>query len=201
MTSVGGTQNVAPERAVYFSSGGFSDVFERPAYQQAAVSTYLQDHLGPDTFRGLYNPKGRGFPDIAAQAVRYSVLSARGGLQLVGGTSAAAPTIAGIVSLLNSARLASGAPSLGFLNPLLYSDALAVDALTDIVDGGSRGCTGRDLYTGLPAPYIPGAGWNATPGWDPVTGLGTPLFDRLLHAAAPNATLPTVSQRLARRAA
>ena len=46
--------------------------------------------------------------------------------------------------------------------------------------GDSKGCSGTDIYSGLPAPHVIGAGWNATKGWDPVTGLGTPLFDKLL---------------------
>lgn len=193
MTSVGGTQLVNPEKAVSFSSGGFSDVFKRPSYQSAAVETYLADHLGgPDQFRGLYNPEGRGFPDIAAQAVRYSVTGETGSLHLVGGTSAAAPTIAGLVNLLNSARLQAGRPPLGFLNPWIYDEALK-DAFTDITAGGSLGCTGHDLFSDLPTPKVPGAGWNATEGWDPVTGLGTPLFDRLLELAAPGVALPRVS--------
>lgn len=37
--------------------------------------------------------------------------------------------------------------------------------------------------TGLPSPVIPGAGWDADVGWDAVTGLGTPRFDRLLKIA------------------
>ncbi|RYP91745.1 hypothetical protein DL770_002089 [Monosporascus sp. CRB-9-2] len=50
VTSVGGTTGVAPERAADFSSGGFSDVFERPAYQASAVSAYLEAQ-GPDDAR------------------------------------------------------------------------------------------------------------------------------------------------------
>ncbi|EMR65696.1 putative tripeptidyl-peptidase 1 protein [Eutypa lata UCREL1] len=192
VTAVGGTERVEPESAASFSSGGFSDIFDRPLYQSQAVKTYLTN-LGPDHFQGLYNPQGRGFPDIAAQAVRYSVTNVRGTLQLVGGTSAAAPTIAGLVSLLNSARLKAGMPALGFLNPWIYAPDLH-GAFTDITTGGSKGCNGRDLFSGLPTPVVPGAGWNATEGWDPVTGLGTPLFDRLLELAAPGVKLPTVSE-------
>lgn len=29
-------------------------------------------------------------------------------------------------------------------------------------------------------PYVPYASWNATTGWDPVTGLGTPDYGKLL---------------------
>ncbi|KAK4157169.1 peptidase-like protein [Chaetomidium leptoderma] len=185
VTSVGGTHYVAPEQAVDFSSGGFSDLWPRPRYQDAAVSTYLRHHLGKDRWAGLYNPHGRGFPDVAAQGAHYHVFS-RDRDVLVSGTSASAPLFAALVSLLNNARLAQGRPPLGFLNPWLYSDEVARrGGLTDIVHGGSTGCTGKDMYSGLPTPVVPYASWNATPGWDPVTGLGTPVFDRLLELSAP----------------
>lgn len=72
VTSVGGTYHVRPERAISFSSGGFSDLFPRPAYQDAAVSEYL-GILG-DTWKGLYNPAGRGFPDVAAQSYNFTII-------------------------------------------------------------------------------------------------------------------------------
>ena len=36
-------------------------------------------------------------------------------------------------------------------------------------------------------------GWNTTRGWDPVTGLGTPLFDKLLAAALKAPPSPAIS--------
>ncbi|KAF2635777.1 tripeptidyl-peptidase-like protein [Massarina eburnea CBS 473.64] len=175
VTSVGGTRNVEPEIAVSFSSGGFSDLYDRPAYQDSAVSSYLEK-LG-SRWEGLYNPKGRGIPDIAAQGRSFLVIDKDRQIS-VGGTSASAPVIATIVGLLNNARLSAGNPPLGFLNPWLYSQG--VDGLNDIVGGGSTGCTGRSIFSGLPAPLVPYASWNATEGWDPVTGLGTPDFGKLL---------------------
>lgn len=175
VTSVGGTYHVRPERAISFSSGGFSDLFPRPAYQDAAVSEYL-GILG-DTWKGLYNPAGRGFPDVAAQSYNFTIID-KGKEIRAGGTSAAAPSFAGIVSLLNGARISSGRPPLGFLNPFIYS--IGYRGLNDIVNGGSRGCTGKDGYSGLKTPIVPFASWNATRGWDPVTGYGTPNFPRLL---------------------
>lgn len=91
--------------------------------------------------------------------------------------SASAPTIAAIISHLNELRLAQGGVVLGFLNPWLYSKGYA--GFTDIVDGGSQGCTGWDIYTGGKASHVPYAGWNATEGWDPVTGFGTPNYQKL----------------------
>lgn len=81
------------------------------------------------------------------------------------------PAFAGMVSLLNEARLQAGQPALGFLNQWIYQNA---DAFTDVVLGTNA--IGRDA---VPAKL----GFNATTGWDPVTGLGTPLFGKLLKAA------------------
>ena len=93
--------------------------------------------------------------------------------------SCATPVIASIISQLNGARLSLGLRPLGFLNPFLYS--VGYKALTDIVDGGSKGCRNASIKTNLPAPLVPFASWNATKGWDPVTGLGTPDFPKLLR--------------------
>lgn len=175
VTSVGGTFQFNPEQAVSFSSGGFSDLYERPSYQDAAVSKYLTK-LGTQ-WTGLYNAKGRGFPDVAAQGRAYRVVD-KGTQISVGGTSASAPTFASVIALLNNARLSAGKPALGFLNPWLYSQG--TPGLNDVTVGGSTGCTGRSIYSGLKAPYVPYASWNATEGWDPVTGLGTPDFGKLL---------------------
>ncbi|RAR16056.1 tripeptidyl-peptidase 1 precursor [Stemphylium lycopersici] len=190
VTSVGGTVGVQPEAAVSFSSGGFSDLWSRPAYQEKAVSEYLEK-LG-DRWKGLYNPNGRGFPDVAAQGQGFQVID-KGRLGSVGGTSASAPVFASVVALLNNARLAAGMSSLGFLNPWIYEQGF--QGLNDIVDGGSRGCTGRDIYSGLPAPFVPYASWNATKGWDPVTGYGTPDFEQLLRLTM----TPKYSERRVRR--
>nr|OQO29969.1 hypothetical protein B0A51_02560 [Rachicladosporium sp. CCFEE 5018] len=178
VTSVGGTYRVKPERAISFSSGGFSDTWPTPAYQQTAVRRYL-NILG-SRWQGLYNPGGRGFPDVAAQSYIFHVVDTQKEI-LVGGTSASSPAFAGVVALLNAYRLKAGKPVLGFLNPWIYSEGFK--GLTDIVDGGSTGCPGKDIYSGLKTPFVPYASWNATPGWDPVTGYGTPNFPALLKLA------------------
>ena len=70
--------------------------------------------------------------------------------ELIGGTSAASPTFAGIVALLNDARIAAGKPPLGFLNPLIYSQA--THAFNDITIGSNPGCGTQ--------------GFKCTVGWD-----------------------------------
>ncbi|KAL1975119.1 hypothetical protein VTN31DRAFT_3511 [Thermomyces dupontii] len=178
VTSVGGTTGVNPERAIDFSSGGFSDRFPRPKYQAEAVQSYLTK-LG-DRWEGLYNANGRAFPDVAAQADNFIVRD-KGQWVSVGGTSASAPVFAAIIANVNAELLKAGKAPLGFLNPWLYS--LKGRGFTDIVDGGSTGCPGTVPWTGLPAGHVPYASWNATEGWDPATGLGTPLFDELVKLA------------------
>lgn len=150
VTSVGGTYQIKPEKAWSSSSGGFSDLFPRPAYQDAAVKQYLST-IG-NKWEVVYNPAGRGFPDVVAQAVNYHVVD-KGLNALVKGTSASAPTFAGIIALLNAARLQAGKPTLSFLNPWIYSEGYR--GLTDIVDGGSDGCHGYSEHSGLATKRIP----------------------------------------------
>ncbi|KAL4804048.1 peptidase S8/S53 domain-containing protein [Aspergillus unguis] len=180
VTAVGGTNGTAPEAGVYFSSGGFSDYWPRPAYQDAAVEEYLEI-LG-DKQSQYYNRSGRAFPDVAAQAQNFAVVD-QGRVGLFDGTSCSAPVFSGVVALLNDVRFKAGKPSLGFLNPWLYKTG--VEGLNDIVDGGSLGCDGHNRFGGSPngSPVIPFASWNATEGWDPVTGLGTPDFAKLKKLA------------------
>ncbi|PMD33860.1 subtilisin-like protein [Hyaloscypha variabilis F] len=182
--SVGGTQGVTPEIAWKAGSGGFSNYFRRPWYQQRAVGDYLWFHIDPDT-KDYYDDytdfHGRGFPDISAHSLTpdYAIVY-DGTVQPSGGTSAAAPVVAGILALLNDARFRVGKGPLGFINPWLYSTGWT--ALNDITNGTAVGCTGINGQTGeavVGGGIIPYATWNATKGWDPVTGLGTPNFQLL----------------------
>lgn len=150
VTSVGATQNISPEIAADFSSGGFSNLFARPSYQEDAVSTYLQQ-LG-NTNAGLFNTTGRGFPDVAYQGVDFNIV-VNGEGTTVDGTSCSAPSFASSVALINANLLASGGKPLGFLNPLLYSSDSA-SIFNDITDGSNPGCFTQ--------------GFPATTGWDAV---------------------------------
>ncbi|KAH9168457.1 subtilisin-like protein [Lactarius sanguifluus] len=159
LTAVGGTGGY-PEVAAPLSGGGFSDHFPRPVYQNVALSTFFVRQ--GTQYAGLYNRGGRGIPDIAAQAVSFPLFVRNAGI-VVDGTSGSTPTVAGIISLLNDYLITNGRPPLGFLNIRLYDDGFA--GLNDITSGSNPGC-GTD-------------GFSAAPGWDPVTGLGTPDFEKL----------------------
>jgi len=151
---------VNPEVAANLSGGGFSNYFSRPDYQDTAVSAYLSSIGG--MYSGLYNPSGRGYPDISAQARNYQIV-VNETVMAVDGTSCSAPTAAGVISLLNDFLVSQGKKPLGFLNPWIYYDAST--GFNDITSGSNPGCN----TTGFPAMR----------GWDPVTGLGTPDFLKL----------------------
>ena len=172
VTSVGATQIkpgasvTQPEEAcetVIYSGGGFSNVFSLPSYQTAAVKSFFANHPPPYTAAQYNNSQtSRGIPDISANGANY-VIAIDGAFSLVYGTSASAPVVGSIITLINEARFAIGKGSVGFINPTLYANP---DALNDITSGGNQGC-------GTP-------GFTATTGWDPVTGLGTPNFPKLV---------------------
>ncbi|KAF8260176.1 subtilisin-like protein [Lactarius quietus] len=166
VTSVGGTTggkaNQNPEVAASISGGGFSNYFPRPPYQKKVVPAFL-NHLG-NTYAGYYDPDGRAYPDVSAQALFLMVIVG-GQYGYVNGTSGAAPTVAAIISLLNDYLISKGKDPLGFLNPWLYDIDPNDRAFNDITSGSNPGC-------GTP-------GFPAIAGWDPVTGIGTPNFDIL----------------------
>ncbi|KAG4218286.1 hypothetical protein PC116_g33234, partial [Phytophthora cactorum] len=148
----------------YTSGGGFSNYFKAPAYQAKQASKYVKNLNG--LYDGLYNKKGRGYPDISAQGLYFAYFW-NGTEGTISGTSASCPLTGGIISLVNDALISSGKRPLGFLNPWLYSKGYK--GLTDIVSGSAVGC-GVD-------------GFPAVEGWDPVTGLGTPIFPELVKLA------------------
>lgn len=172
VTSVGATQVkpgasvTQPEEAaesVIYSGGGFSNVFSMPSYQTAAVKNYFANHK-PTYGADRYNTSetSRGFPDVSANGVNY-VFACDLSFSYVYGTSASSPTFGSILTLVNAARMDMGKSSIGFINPVLYAHP---NILNDITSGGNQGCGT--------------SGFTAVPGWDPVTGLGTPNFPKML---------------------
>jgi tripeptidyl-peptidase I len=151
----------------YWSGGGFSNYWAAPSYQDSTLANYFTNTPPPYdnlTIYGTpyYNKSGRGYPDVAANGLNI-LLYADGEPLFVGGTSASAPIFSSIITLINEQRLAAGKSRVGFINPTLYQNP---QAFTDITTGSNPGCGTQ--------------GFSAVKGWDPVTGLGTPIFDKLL---------------------
>ncbi|KAJ7249982.1 subtilisin-like protein [Mycena rebaudengoi] len=167
VTAVGATQGFNPEVATNLTGGGFSDLFPRPWYQTQVVDSFLKT-IPPD-FAGMFNKSGRGYPDVAVQGWGLDFVF-NGITFATGGTSFSSPIFASIIALINDRLMAAGKPVLGFLNPWLYANS---KAFTDITEGHNSGLE-------CPASSV---AFDATKGWDALTGLGSPVFDKLLAAA------------------
>lgn len=196
LTSVGGTQwqseSYGPECSATQpcgwtdGGGGFSWDFAAPDYQKNVTATYL---TGARAFKvmtpeGSYNANGRGYPDLSALAAVGIPVCDYGGCSGSGGTSASAPTIAGMFTQINDARLNGGLKPLGFLNPRLYQTmadpAVFADCFWDV--GSNYGTPGpfwdNDAYSTCSGCDT--GGFPATAGWDAQTGFGQPKFPCLL---------------------
>ncbi|KAJ7057622.1 subtilisin-like protein [Mycena amicta] len=165
VTAVGGTQ-LAEDKTVLDpqaettwvgTGGGFSNYFAMPSYQASVVTAFLKNHPPPYT-NGEFNNTGnaRAFPDLSANADAVIV----GALTTFFSTSASSPTTAAIFAMINDARLAKGKGPVGFINPAIYSPKFK-KAFNDITTGNNANC-------------------GITTGWDPVTGLGSPDFEKLV---------------------
>jgi len=118
-----------------------------------------------------YGTTRRGVPDVAAVAdpATGCLVVFQGRHQTVGGTSLAAPIWAGICALVNQAL----GKRAGFFLPQLYADP---GALKDVTSG-------NNTYNFVP-------GFEAGPGWDPCTGLGSPDVGRLIEQLSGKAPAP-----------
>lgn len=153
---------------VITSGGGFSTYYAQPTWQQGAVNKYFTGLSGSDIPAPGYNKNGRGIPDMAMMGVWYQVVI-NGTMNSVFGTSCSSPLTAGIVSLVNARRLAAGLGSIGYMNPTLYTNALQFN---DVVSGSNNCCASSIAVNATCCT----AGFTATAGWDPLTGLGSVQF-------------------------
>lgn len=131
--------------------GGTSAIWAKPTYQVGLGSS----------------PTNRDVPDVSLNSnpdSGYDVY-VTSIVETVGGTSAAAPLWAAFAALVNQQRAVNGLGSLGFANTPLYAIARGSNYATefhDIADGSTN------LY------------YQAVPGYDAATGLGTFIGDKLL---------------------
>ncbi len=105
-----------PAKAFY-SGGGFSNVFSLSSYQSSAVRNFMKNYA-PNYGSNVYNDSGnaRGFPDVSA--IGLNVANVFNKKTLVGGgTGASTPIFAGIVTLLNEARIVAGKGPIGLFEP------------------------------------------------------------------------------------
>jgi subtilase family serine protease len=144
------------------SAGGYSVLFSRPSYQHGVPSIGAM----------------RGVPDVAADADSITAMAltfAGGALIPARGTSASTPLWAGVIALADQ----EAGRHLGFVNPAIY----------DIARGHNYHSAFHNVVTGDNSVLWPSGvftGYQAGPGWDPVTGWGSPdarvLVPLLAHA-------------------
>jgi subtilase family serine protease len=164
-----GLPDGSPGSAFQASGGGFSHLFPRPSYQNGV--------------QGIGSM--RGVPDVAADGdpvtgIAVITSNAGGGYTISGhaGTSASAPLWAGIIALADQ----YAHRHLGFVNPAIYQIARGSQyhqAFHDVTAGNSNTAE-------FPPTTI--TGYRAGPGWDPVTGWGSPDAQVLVPLLARYAT-------------
>jgi tripeptidyl-peptidase-1 len=203
ITAAGATKfingNTGPVAAVsaFLSGGGFSYTYPIPEYQQSAVATYLKTASVLPS-RHAFNSSGRGTPDVSSLGDIHFQVIVSGAVTPVGGTSASAPPTGGMFSLVNDALFNAGKSSIGPVNQLLYQAAASDPTAFADSSKGSNQCslgffslgfdeadvdeTSQTASPELSTPTV-GCGFVAAPGWDPVTGLGTPQFPSILKLA------------------
>ena len=153
-----------PDTQFQGSGGGFSRLFARPSYQ--------------DGVRGI--GAFRGVPDVSSDAAPHTGMAIVIGtghgqfpVRNSGGTSATAPFWAGVIALADQ----YAGRHLGFVNPAIYR----------IAASAAYHRAFHDVTAGSNAPTFPGTmitGYRAGPGWDPVTGWGSPVVSVLVPLLA-----------------
>ncbi|MGC2230156.1 MAG: S53 family peptidase, partial [Candidatus Acidiferrum sp.] len=180
VVSVGGTDLVTAsaggawksETAWVDSGGGISpDSIAIPSWQQIA-GVINSSNKGSTTLRNG--------PDVAANAnFTFYVCADQTTCTAndYGGTSFATPMWAGYIALVNQQLAASGEPTIGFINPTIYSQSVT----------SSYGTEFHDITSGTSGSY------SAVTGYDLVTGWGSPNGTGLINALAPTSTTPDFS--------
>jgi kumamolisin len=149
------------------TGGGVSAIFRRPSWQQSIDIPSVNAHA----------IAGRIVPDISANADWVAspyLLIVDGHPEPNGGTSAATPLIASLVTLINARNMAAARERVGYAAPQLYQPAAG--AAPDSPPVGQLAC--RDVTVGDNITAQAG-GYAAAPGYDAVSGWGTPLGNAL----------------------
>jgi subtilase family serine protease len=172
-TNGNGWTPIAADPFLYGAGGGFSALFPRPSYQNGVVHggsgrAYPDVALDADPTTGMLVGETQIFP----KGVKYDQYR-------IGGTSLSSPLMAGIVA--DAAQHADS--RLGFLNIPIYKLAAAhIGAFTDVTPVAGANvrpdfANGVDKFNGYlysVRTFDQDSSLFTAPGWDDVTGVGTP---------------------------
>ena len=175
--------DAGPEGSFGAGGGGVSGAFALPDYQQQAKVPKSLNPAGSEG-RGVPDVTGDGDPDTG-----YNILVDGQAIQ-EGGTSAVAPLWAALIATIN--RKLKG--RVGFINPQLYALPAGSGAFHDISVGSNR----------VSFEQFKNVGYDAGPGWDAASGLGSPdgtVLANLLKVGAPAQASSVPQNRGAKRAA
>jgi len=159
------------------TGGGVSDLFEVPEYQ-SFPGTGVPHTVNPSP---PFMAKGRGVPDVAANASLYSgyPMFFCGGPYTAAGTSAATPLWAGLIALINSYK-PNPWGNIGFVNWQLYQFAVSFKLFNVLNELWPKpgnpnlaDCPTSNGWNGV-------KGYSARVGWDACTGWGSPNGRALL---------------------
>ncbi len=182
VTAVGGTTlNATLKTGQYAGETVWNEVNGDGGSTGGGISTLFPV---PDYQKNIAGLTHRGVPDVAFNAdplTGVPVIFSVGGstvIEPLGGTSLGSPAWAAIVTLLNQ----KVGHRLGFLNPTLYSISESASYSTAFHDIqlGNNSVIGFDVK-GNP---IPVTGYSADIGWDPTTGVGSPIVKGLAATLA-----------------
>jgi subtilase family serine protease len=163
LTTTGPGGAWAAETGWSHSGGGDVSGSPIPSWQQLA-GVVNSSNQGSTTLRNS--------PDVAAEANLDNPTVVNGSFVTgYGGTSFAAPRWAGFLALVNQQSVANGKGTVGFINPAIYN--LGV--------GTSYSNAFHDITSGSNPPSAGGSGFNAVPGYDLVTGWGSPAGAGLIN--------------------
>ena len=173
LTTTGGGGAWSAETAWPQSGGGYVSGTPIPSWQQLP-GVLNSSNLGSSTLRNA--------PDVAAEANFDNPTVVNGSFVTgYGGTSFATPRWAGFLALVNQQSVANGKGTVGFINPALYNLGISASysgAFHDITSGSNPPSTGD------------GSGFNAVPGYDLVTGWGSPAGVGLINQLAGTSASP-----------
>jgi subtilase family serine protease len=160
-----------PYRTRAGGGGGQSLLATRPWWQPATSSALPDARLVPDV--SAFADVKPGYAIVCSAFVQGCGPPQPGPtLVVVGGTSAAAPLVAGMIALWIQKAREEGLPRVGFVPPLLYSTA-ATDPAAFV-----------DITLGNNAIFAPASCCRARTGYDLASGLGSPLADAIANDLA-----------------